>query len=170
VLVTALSFLPTTILSDPYLAMSSARCRRALAPKRVPHHTRKMRPPTMRCRPMKYHKGIRRRATLFHWGSSRSGSQATAGGFGNGSDTGLSPRNMACLRMLVAATMFLASTLGLSYCSSRALESKCTYVLTTARFRPVRPAAPGLAALGPNSGAIAKCGGVLAEGLAGDGQ
>ena len=82
---------------------------------------------------------------------------------GSGSGAGLSPRNLACLRALVAAAMFLAGTLGPSWFAVLEALQNADYVLTTRGTAP-----PSSAALGPNTGATSgtpsKRGGALAEG------
>jgi len=95
------------------------------------------------------------------------GLAGTSGGSGSGA--GLSPRNLGCLRALVAAAMFLAGTLGPSWFVVLEALQNADYVLTTRGTAP-----PGSAVLGPStgvtSGTPSKRGGPPAEGPAGGGQ
>jgi len=97
------------------------------------------------------------------------GLAGSGGGSGSGSGAGLSPRNLACLRALVAAAMFLAGTLGSSWFAVLEALQNADYVLTTRGT-----ALPSSATLGPNTGATSgtptKRGGTIVEGLAGGGQ
>ena len=91
-------------------------------------------------------------------------------GGGSGSAAGLSPRNLGCLRALVAAVMFLAAgTLGPSWFVVLEALQNADYVLTTCGTAP-----PGSVVLGPStgvpSGTPGKRSDAPAEGLAGVGQ
>ena len=88
------------------------------------------------------------------------GLEGTGGGSGSGA--GLSPRNLGCLRALVAAAMFLAGTLGPSWFVVLEALQNADYVLTTRGTAP-----PGSAVLGPSSGVSS---GTPAEGLSGGAQ
>ena len=72
---------------------------------------------------------------------------------------GLSPRNLACLRAVVAAALFLAGTLGPSWFAVLEALQNADYVLTT---RGTAPPAP--AALGATSGTPVKRGSAQTEG------
>ena len=96
------------------------------------------------------------------------GLAGSSGGGGSGSGAGLSPRNLACLRALVAAAMFLAGTLGSSWFAVLEALQNADYVLTTRGTAP-----PSSATLGPHTGATSGTPskrGALAEGQAGGGQ
>ena len=89
-----------------------------------------------------------------------------AGGGGGGGapqPPGLSPRNLACLRALVAAALFLAGTLGSSWFAVLEALQNADYVLTTRGTAP-----PGSAPLGTGavSGTPSKRGGTQIEGQA----
>jgi len=109
-----------------------------------------------------------RHAPPFHRRGSRWASQAAVW-VASGSSVGLSPRNFACSRVLVAAAMFLAGMLGPSWFAALEALQNASYVLTTRGTGP-----PGSAALGPKTGVTSgtsrKRGGAPAEGLAGGGQ
>jgi hypothetical protein len=87
-----------------------------------------------------------------------------AGGGGGGASPqspGLSPRNLACLRALVAAALFLAGTLGQSWFAVLEALQNADYVLTTRGTAP-----PGSAPLttGAVGGTPSKRGGTQIEG------
>ena len=87
-----------------------------------------------------------------------------AGGGGGGTvpqPPGLSPRNLACLRALVAATLFLAGTLGPSWFVVLEALQNADYVLTT---RGTAPPGPVPLNTGPVAGTPSKRGGTQIEG------
>ena len=69
-----------------------------------------------------------------------------AGAGGPPQPPGLSTRNLACLRALVAAAMFLAGTLGPSWFAVLEALQNADYVLTT---RGTAPSGPALLSVGP---------------------
>ena len=86
-----------------------------------------------------------------------------AGGGGGGAappPPGLSPRNLACLRALVAAALFLAGTLGSSWFAVLEALQNADYVLTTRGTAP-GPAPHGTAVV---AGTPSKRGGTQIEG------
>jgi hypothetical protein len=73
-----------------------------------------------------------------------------AGGGGGGAalhPPGLSPRNLACLRALVAAALFLAGTLGSGWFAVPETLQNADYVLTTRGTAPPGPALLGIGAV-----------------------
>ena len=73
-----------------------------------------------------------------------------AGGGGGGvaqQQPGLSPRNLACLRALVVAALFLAGTLGSSWFAVLEALQNADYVLTTRGTAPPGPATPVIGAV-----------------------
>jgi hypothetical protein len=89
-----------------------------------------------------------------------------AGGGGGGAapqPPGLSPRNLACLRALVAAALFLAGTLGSSWFAVLEALQNADYVLTTRGTAPPGPAPLGIGAV---AGTPSKRGGTQTEGQA----
>jgi hypothetical protein len=87
-----------------------------------------------------------------------------AGGGGGGATPqppGLSPRNLACLRALVAAALFLAGTLGSSWFAVLESLQNADYVLTTRGTTSPGPAPPGT---GVVAGTPSKRGGTQIEG------
>jgi len=84
-------------------------------------------------------------------------------GSGSGSGAGLSPCNLACLRALVAAAMFLAPKLGPSWFAVPDVLQNADHVLTTRGTTP-----PGSAVLSHNANATSSTpserGAALAEG------
>jgi len=73
---------------------------------------------------------------------------------------GLSQRNLACLRALVAAALFLAGTLGSSWFAVLEALQNADYVLTTRGTSPVGPAPLGIGAV---AGTPSKRGGTQIE-------
>jgi hypothetical protein len=99
-----------------------------------------------------------------------------AGAGGPPQPPGLSTRNLACLRALVAAAMFLAGTLGPSWFALLEALQNADYVLTT---RGTAPSTPSHMSLAPPAGtstkrmlssAAAAAAQAQAEGQAGTGQ
>ena len=89
-----------------------------------------------------------------------------AGGGGGGAvpqPPGLSPRNLACLRALVAAALFLAGTLGSSWFVVLEALQNADYVLTTRGTAPPGPAPLGAGAV---AGTSSRRGGTQIEGQA----
>jgi hypothetical protein len=87
-----------------------------------------------------------------------------AGGGGGGAAPqlpGLSPRNLACLRVLVAAALFLAGTLGSSWFAVLEALQNADYVLTTRGTAPPGSAPPSTGTVG---GMPSKHGGTQIEG------
>ncbi len=87
-----------------------------------------------------------------------------AGGGGGGAapqPPGLSPRNLACLRALVAAALFLAGTLGPSWFAVLEALQNADYVLTT---RGTAPSGPSPVSTSAAAGTPSKRGGMQTEG------